>query len=120
MCSRLAVLTVVRQPRPMTGIGRDAGILRRSPRWSRRSSAPASTRASAEQMVVFLRSLDSGGFGITNDEPGLAVPRGSYDPAIVFLIQDGHIQRTPPNFSRYVGMPIDAFLGELRALPRGK
>ena len=57
---------------------------------------------------------------ITNDEPGLAVPRGSYDPAIAFLIQDGRIQRAPSEFSRYVGMSLDAFLGGLRALPRGR
>jgi hypothetical protein len=57
---------------------------------------------------------------ITNDEPGLAVPTGSSDSAIAFLIQDGHIQRAPSGFSRYVGMPLDAFLDELRALARGK
>jgi hypothetical protein len=44
-----------------------------------------------QELVVFLRSSGSSTFMITNDEPGLAVPTGSYDPAIVFLIQDGRI-----------------------------
>jgi len=73
-----------------------------------------------QELVVFLRLLGSSEFVITNDEPGLAVPTGSYDPAIALLIQDGRIQRAPSEFSRYVGMPLDAFLGELRALPRGR
>jgi len=73
-----------------------------------------------QELVVFLRSLGSSGFVITNDEPGLAVPTGSYDPGIAFLIQDGRIQRAPSELSRYVGMPLDAFLGELRGLPRGR
>jgi hypothetical protein len=72
-----------------------------------------------QELVMFL-TQGSGGFAITNDEPGLAVPTGSYDPAIVFLIQGGHVQRAPPDFSRYVGMPLDVFLGELRALSRGR
>jgi hypothetical protein len=71
-------------------------------------------------LVLFLKAWRSSEFMITNDEPGLAVPTGSSDPAIAFLIQNGHIQRAPPEFSRYVGMPLDAFLGELRALGRGK
>ena len=57
---------------------------------------------------------------ITNDEPGLAVPAGSSDPATAFLIQDSNIQRAPSDCSRYVGMPLGAFLDELRALSRGK
>jgi len=73
-----------------------------------------------QELVVFLRSLGSSGFVIVNDEPGLAVPRGSYDPAIAFLIQDGRIQGAPPGFSRYDGMPLDAFLGALRAVARGR
>jgi hypothetical protein len=73
-----------------------------------------------QELVMFLKSQGPGGFAITNDEPGLAVPTGSYDPAIVFLIQDGHIQRAPSDLSRYVGMPLDVFLEELRALSRGK
>jgi len=73
-----------------------------------------------QELVMFLKSQGSGGFAITNDEPGLAIPMGSSDPAIVFLIQGGHIQRAPSDFSRYVGMPLDVFLGELRALSRGR
>ncbi len=69
---------------------------------------------------MFLRSWDSSGFMITNDEPGLAVPTGSSDPAIPFLIQDGHIQRAPADFSRYVVMRLDKFLDGLRALSRRK
>jgi hypothetical protein len=57
---------------------------------------------------------------MTNDEPGLVVPTGSHDPSMVFLVQDGRIQRAPPEFSRYVGMPIDSFLEELRTLSRRK
>ena len=68
---------------------------------------------------MFLKAWRSSEFMITNDEPGLAVPTGSSDPAIAFLIQNGHIQRAPPEFARYVGMPLDAFLDELRALARG-
>jgi hypothetical protein len=67
-----------------------------------------------QELVVFLRSWGSSGFAIVNDEPGLG-----YDPAIAFLIQDGRIQGAPPGFSRYDGMPLGAFLGELRALARG-
>lgn len=73
-----------------------------------------------QELVMFLRSSGSDGFVVTNDEPGLAVPRGNDNPAIVFLVQDGHIQRAPPDFSRYVGMPLDGFLKELRALSHGK
>jgi hypothetical protein len=86
---------------------------------NQRSAAPGPYDIDQE-LVVFLRSSGSSAFMITNDEPGLAVPTGSYDPAIAFLIQDGRIQRAPSEFSRYVGMPLDAFLGELRALPRGR
>jgi hypothetical protein len=86
---------------------------------NQRSAAPGPYDI-GQELVVFLRSLGSSGFVITNDEPGLAVPTGSSDPAIAFLIQDGRIQRAPSEFSRYVGMPLDAFLGELRAPPRGR
>jgi hypothetical protein len=86
---------------------------------NQRSAAPGPYDIDQE-LVVFLRPLGSSGFVITNDERGLAVPPGSYDPAIAFLIQDGRIQRAPSELSRYVGMPLDAFLGELRALPRGR
>jgi hypothetical protein len=64
-----------------------------------------------QEAVVFLRSSGSNGFKITNDELG---------PAIVFLIQNARIQAAPLALSRYVGMPLDMFLAELRALPRGK
>jgi hypothetical protein len=86
---------------------------------NQRSAAPGPYDINQE-LVLFLKAWRSSEFMITNDEPGLAVPTGSSDPAIAFLIQNGHIQRAPPEFSRYVGMPLDAFLGELRALGRGK
>jgi hypothetical protein len=86
---------------------------------NQRSAAPGPYDIDQE-LVMFLRSWDSSGFMITNDEPGLAIPTGSSDPAVVFLIQDGHIQRASSDFSRYVGMPLDALLDELRALSRGK
>jgi Carboxypeptidase regulatory-like domain len=73
-----------------------------------------------QELVVFLESSGGGPFRITNDEPGLAVPTGSPDPSMAFLVQDGHIQRAPPEFSRYVGMPIAAFLDELRTLSQRK
>lgn len=73
-----------------------------------------------QELVVFLRSFSSSGFVIVNDEPGLAVLSGSHDPSIAFLIQGGRIQGAPSGFSRYDGMPLDAFLGELRALARGR
>ncbi|PYQ96532.1 MAG: hypothetical protein DMF97_15290 [Acidobacteria bacterium] len=73
-----------------------------------------------QELVMFLKSHGSGGFAITNDEPGLAVARGSYDPATVFLVQDSRIQRAPSEFSRYVEMRLDVFLEELRALSGGK
>jgi hypothetical protein len=86
---------------------------------NQRSAAPGPYDIDQE-LVLFLKAWQSSEFMITNDEPGLAVPTGSSDPAIAFLIQNGHIQRAAPEFSRYVGMPLDAFLGELRALGRGK
>jgi hypothetical protein len=73
-----------------------------------------------QELVMFLRSWGPSGFAITNDEPGLAVPRGSSDAAVVFLVGDGRIQRAPSEFSRYIGMPLGAFLEELRALSRGR
>ena len=68
-----------------------------------------------QELVMFLKSSGAGGFVITNDEPGLAAG-GSADPAVVFLVDNGRIQRAPSEFSRYIGMPLGAFLGELRAL----
>jgi hypothetical protein len=73
-----------------------------------------------QELVAFLESSGSDAFLITNDEPGLAVATGSHDPSMVFLVQDGRIQRTPSEFSRYVGTPIDSFLEELRTLSRRK
>ena len=72
-----------------------------------------------QELVVFLSSWDDA-FRITNDEPGLAVPTGSRDPSMAFLVQDGRIQRAPTEFSRYAGMPIAAFLDELGTLSRCK
>ena len=86
---------------------------------NQRSAAPGPYDIDQE-LVVFLRSSGSNGFVIVNDEPGLAVPRGSYDPSIAFLIQGGRIQGVPPGFSPYNGMPLDAFLLELRAVARAK
>lgn len=57
---------------------------------------------------MFLVSAGAGAFLVTNDGSGL--------PAMVFLVQDGRIQRAPPEFSRYVGMPMDSFLEELLTL----
>jgi hypothetical protein len=59
-----------------------------------------------QELVAFLEAAGADTFRITNDEPALAVPRGSHSPAMVFLVQDGRIQRTPAVFTRYVGMPI--------------
>lgn len=73
-----------------------------------------------QELVAFLESSGAEAFRITNDEPGLAVPTGSRDPSMAFLVQDGRIQRAPSEFSRYVGMPIAAFLDELRTLSRRK
>jgi hypothetical protein len=73
-----------------------------------------------QELVAFLESSGSDAFRIANDEPGLAVPTGSHDPSIVFLVQDGRIQRAPLEFSRYVGTPLDSFLEELRTLSRRK
>jgi hypothetical protein len=70
-----------------------------------------------QELVAFLSS-DSNGFFITNDEPGLAVPTGSVDHSMVFLVWDDRIQRAPPEFSRYVGTTIRSFLEELRARSR--
>jgi hypothetical protein len=75
-----------------------------------------------QELVVFLQSprpwyAKQSEFVIQSDNPGLAV---SGDPAIVFLVQDGHIQKAPPDSSRYVGMPLNAFFNELRALSRNK
>lgn len=64
-----------------------------------------------QEAVIFLRSSGSNGFVITTEVDG----RDN-----VFLIQDSHIQRAPSALSRYVGMSLDTFLAELRALPRGK
>jgi hypothetical protein len=67
--------------------------------------------------VVFLEAQGSDAFRITNDTPELGVPgRGSEHIAMVFLVRDGRIQHAPSEFSRYVGQPIGAFLGELRRL----
>jgi hypothetical protein len=65
---------------------------------------------------MFLMSAGSNAFVISNDDPGLAVHRGEDTPAIVFLVRDGRIERAPSDFSRCVGMQIDLFLEELRAL----
>jgi hypothetical protein len=73
-----------------------------------------------QELVAFLESSGSDAFRITNDEPGLAVPTGSHDPSMVFLVQDGRIQRAPSELSRYVGTPIGSFLEELRTLSRRK
>jgi hypothetical protein len=86
---------------------------------NQRSGAPGPYDV-GQELVAFLASSGSDAFYIANDQPELVVPIGSYDPAIVFLVQDSRIQRAPPKFSRYVGMPIDSFIEELRALSRRK
>ena len=86
---------------------------------NQRSAAPGPYDI-GQELVMFLKSRGAGGFAITNDEPGLVVSTETSDPAIVFLIERGHIQRAPSGFSRYVGMPLDLFLDELRALPGGR
>jgi hypothetical protein len=72
-----------------------------------------------QELVMFLKARGPSEFAITNDEPGLAVPTGSSDPAVVFLVEDGRILRAPSEFSRYIGMPLAGFLEELRTL-RGR
>lgn len=42
------------------------------------------------------------------------------DAAMAFLVQDGRIQGTPAEFSRYAGMPVGGFLDELRSLLRAR
>jgi len=64
-----------------------------------------------QEAVIFLRSSGSNGFVIASEVDGQDV---------VFLIQDGHIQGAPSFLSRYVGMALDTFLAEVRALPRGR
>jgi hypothetical protein len=72
-----------------------------------------------QELVMFLMSSGSNGFVITNDDPGLARGRSPDDyPAMVFLVQDDRIQRAPSDFSGYVGLRLDVFLAELRALSR--
>lgn len=73
-----------------------------------------------EELVAFLEADGADTFRITNDEPALAVARGSHSPAMVFVVQDGRVQRTPAEFGRYVGMPIGVFLDELRSLSRAR
>jgi hypothetical protein len=73
-----------------------------------------------QELVMFLKSKGPSEFAITNDEPGLAVPPGSSDPAVVFVVEDGRIQRSPSELSRYTGMSLVAFLEELRVVSRGR
>jgi hypothetical protein len=61
-----------------------------------------------QELVAFLESGPDA-FNITNDYVS-----GGLDPSLVFLVQNDRIQRAPPEFSRYVGMPIGLFLEELR------
>jgi hypothetical protein len=39
---------------------------------------------------------------------------------MAFIVQDDRIQRAPPEFSRYVEMPIAPFLDELHTLSQRK
>jgi hypothetical protein len=61
-----------------------------------------------QEPVAFLESGPDA-FYITNDYVSVGL-----DPSLVFLVQNDRIQRAPPEFSRYVGMPIGLFLEELR------
>jgi len=72
-----------------------------------------------QELVAFLKSSGPDTFRITNDEPGLA-RRGGQIPSSVFLVQDGLIQRQPPDMVGHIGKPIDTFLAELRTLSRRK
>ena len=56
-------------------------------------------------------------------EPGLHHQRcgplkGADTRAMAFLIHDGRIHRAPSDFARYVGLPVDRVLDELRAIAR--
>jgi len=86
---------------------------------SQRQAAPGPYDVDQE-LVVFLTAIESREFVIVNDEPGLADRRAIPGPGMVFLVQDGGILSAPPDFSRYVGWPLDRFLKELRARSRGK
>jgi len=44
----------------------------------------------------------------------------SHNPSRAVLVQGGRIQLAPPEFSRYVGKPVAAFLDELRTLSTRK
>ena len=109
---RATVLSAVKQPREP----RPAAIFVLQ---NQHSGAPGPYDV-GQELVAFLMSSGSDAFRITNDEPGLAAPRGSEDPSMVFLVQDGRIQRAPSGFSRYVGVSLDSLLEELRALSRRK
>ena len=65
-----------------------------------------------QELIAFLESSAPNAFRITTE--------GSYE-SMVFLVQDGRIQRAPSEeLSRYVGTPISSFLEELRTLSRRK
>jgi hypothetical protein len=104
------VLTAVKQPAGP----RPAAIVVLQ---NQRSGAPDPYDV-GQELVAFLEASGSDAFRITNDEPQLTVLAGSHDLSMVFLETDGRIQRAPSEFARYVGMPIDAFLQELRTLSR--
>ena len=70
-----------------------------------------------QELVVFLKSFSPGAFYITNDEPGLATA-GDRFPAMAILIQKGRILQTPTELSRYIGMPTETLLQDLRAVSR--
>jgi hypothetical protein len=83
---------------------------------NQRSGAPLPYEVDQE-LVVFLRSVPGHGFTIVNGDPGLAAAGRKY--ALAFLVRDGQIADAPTEFSKYVGMTLDAFMYELRSVRSG-
>ena len=73
-----------------------------------------------QEVVVFLESSGSDAFRITNDGRGLAAIGETEYPAMVFLVNNGRVERAPTEFARYLGMGIDQFADELRGLAHGR
>jgi len=57
-----------------------------------------------QELVAFFESSGANAFRFTNDD----------DATMVFLVQEGRIQRPPTEFSSYFGMTISSFFEELR------
>jgi hypothetical protein len=106
---RGTVIAAVKRP---VGQGSDGVLIRQN---QRSSAAPLFDVG--QELVVFLKSSGPDAFYITNDEPGL-VTTGDRYPAMALLIQNGRILQAPSELLRYVGLPIETFLQELRAVLR--